>query len=94
MKEIYYTPHLKLRIKFRDIPRNLPEEIYKEARERYWDTKTFYHIAVKGVEFKGKLREMIVAYDETPDMIEIVTIHPLKPYQKDQRIKTGRWRIL
>ena len=33
----------------------------------------------------------MIAYDEFEDRIEIVTVHPLKWVQKQQRIKSKRW---
>ena len=92
MKEIYYTEHLKFRMKIRDIPEILPEQIYKEAKERYYDRETSHYIAVKETKFGERVREVIVVYDETPDKVKLITVHPLKSYQKHQRINKGRWR--
>ena len=94
MKEIVYTEHLRFRINLRNIPDSLPKEIYLGAEEHYYDVQTRHMIAVKEVEFAGKTREMMVCYDEKGDRIEIITIHPLKTYQKLHRIKTERWRKL
>lgn len=93
-KKILYTPHLKLRLKIRNIPFELPERIYKGASGFYYDKETAHYIAIKEVKFKGKQRELAVIYDEFPNRIEIITIHPLRPYQKSYRIKTGRWEKL
>ena len=94
MKEIHYTDHINLRLQIRQITLSLPRRIYEGASERYHDTKTGHSVAVKRVRFKGKLRETMVAYDELPNRIELVTIHPLKPYQKSARIAKGRWKKL
>jgi hypothetical protein len=94
LKEIVYTDHLKFRIKLRHIPGFLPKEIYLEAKERYFDVQTGHMVAIKEVEFAGKLREVMVCYDEKRDKVEVITIHPLKAYQKLHRIQTGRWRKL
>ena len=94
MKKIYYTSHLKLRMKLRNIPHGLPKRIYQESRERYYDRKTSHYIAIKEMEFKGKLREIAITYTEISGQIEIITVHPLRIYQKYQRIKTGRWKRL
>ena len=94
MKEIVYTDHLKFRIELRHIPDSLPKEIYLGAKERYFDVKTRHMVAVKEVKFAGRMREMMVCYDEKGDRVEIITIHPLKTYQKLHRIKTGRWQKL
>ena len=94
MKKVYYTSHLKLRMKFRNIPQDLPRRIYQESRERYYDSETSHYIAIKEMKFKGKLREMAITYTEISKQIEIITIHPLRTYQKHQRIKIGRWKRL
>lgn len=91
MKRIQYTDHLKLRIKLRNIPNSLPRKIYLDADEKFYDQSTHHYVAIKAVKFLGKLREMIVSYDESEDIVEIITIHPIKKYQKVQRIKSGRW---
>ena len=93
-KRVEYSSHLKLKMKIRDIPSNLPKIIYKEAKENYLDTETSYHIATKKVIYKNKKRDMIVVFEELTDVIRIITIHPLKSYQKEIRIKTGRWKKL
>lgn len=90
-KEIIYTTHLQLRIKLRDIPYKLPQKICEEAEERYFDSKTNYSVAVDNINYKGKIREMAVVYQEAVDKIEIVTIHPLKIDEKLSKIKNRRW---
>jgi hypothetical protein len=42
-------------------------------------------------EYAGKVRELAVAFVDKNEYIEVITIHPLKPGQKDKRISTGRW---
>lgn len=92
MKKIVYASHLLLRLKLREIPYLLPKKIYQTSNEHYFDKETLKKVAVKEVKFKGKLREMAVIYEETNDQINLITIHPLKNYQKIQRIKSGRWQ--
>lgn len=94
MKEIIYTAHLELRLKLRGIPHNLPRAIYKTAEERYFDRETEKNVAVKRVNYKGKKRELMLAYQETDAGAHLVTIHPLKEYQKVSRVKSGRWQKL
>lgn len=91
-KKIIYTPHLQLRMKIREIENELPKQIYEKTKEKYFDTKTGYYIGVDEIYYKNKLREMAVTYEETPDEIKIITIHPLKPYEKLSKIRTGRWQ--
>ncbi len=94
MKKIIYSSHLLFRLKFREIPYSLPKEIYQTAKEQYFDKETFKRIAVKKVKFKNKLREMALVYEEIDERINLITIHPLKEYQKISRIKSGRWQKL
>ena len=91
MKEIIYTPHLKYRIEKRRIPPDIPKKIYQDSDEKYYDAATGHKIAVGRLDYSGSEREMMIAYDEFEDRIEIVTIHPLKWMQKQHRIKTKRW---
>ena len=92
MKEIHYSLHLEFRLKFREIPYELPRKIYKTLKEKYFDNETKKLIIIGIAEYKGKLREIVVVYEEDDGKINIVTVHPLKQYQKISRIKSGRWR--
>ena len=90
--DIVYTAHLKFRLKVRNIPPPLPKRIFKEAKEHYYDRLTGHYVAVHKIEFEDKIREFALAYDKKEDVIEIITIHPLKAYQKISRVKSGRWQ--
>ena len=90
--KIIYTAHLEFRLKVREIPHDLPREILKETKEHYYDSQTGHYIAVSAVMFKNKLREMALTYDKIHSRMELVTLHPIKPYQKHSRIKSGRWK--
>ncbi len=63
-----------------------------EAKERYYDDLTGHYVAVHKIGFKNKIREFALTYDKKGDAIEIITIHPLKTYQKVTRINSGRWQ--
>ena len=89
---IIYTPHLKFRLKVRNIPSYLPKRIFKEAKEHYYDTLTQHYVAVHNFKFHNKMREFALTYDKKEEMIEIITVHPLKSYQKIARINSGRWQ--
>ena len=94
MKKIVYSSHLILRLKLREIPYNLPREIYQTSKERYFDRETLKRVAIKKIKFKNKLREMALIYEEINNQVNLITIHPLKNYQKIGRIKSGRWQKL
>ena len=88
---VVYTDHLKLRLRARRIPKEMPERIYRQAKERYYDHATFRYIAVMSVIYNRRRRKMMIAYDEFPDRVEIVTIHPIEERQISERVLTGRW---
>jgi len=56
---IVLSEHLKLRLKVRKIPKDLPEKIYREAEARYFDNQTLYKIAVLTAKYAGKERKMV-----------------------------------
>ena len=91
MKEIIYTPHLRFRLERRRIRADIPREIYQDSDEKYYDTATGHKIAIGRLHYSGREREVMIAYDEFEERIEIVTVHPLKWAQKQHRIKTKRW---
>lgn len=92
MAIICYTSHLELRLNLRNIPYELPRHIYSTARERYFDESTKKYIAVARVMYKGKKREFAVIYEEANNEVFLISIHPLKIYQKYNRLASGRWR--
>ena len=89
---IVYTAHLKFRLKMRDIPSSLPKKIFKESKEHYYDCLTAHYVAVHKLRFKNKFREFALTYDKKENVIEIITVHPIKPYQKITRLNSGRWQ--
>ena len=88
---VVYTDHLKLRLRARRIPAKMPERIYREAKERYYNHATFRHIAVMSVIYHRRRRKMMIAYDEFSNHVEIVTIHPIESRQISERVLAGRW---
>ena len=92
MKKIVYTSHLEFRIKVRNIPHDLPGKIFHAAREHFYDSATGHYVALHRCEFEGKSRDMVLTYDNKKYAIEIITVHPIKPYQKHSRVSSGRWK--
>jgi hypothetical protein len=91
--EIKYTKHLKIRLELRKIDYDLPQKIFEKAEERFMDTVTGHTIAVAKAVIYDKERDVMVAYKHE-EGVKLLTIHPLKEGQKDNRIKSGRWRKL
>ncbi len=89
---IVYSEHLKRRLSIRRIPKELPKIIFYEYDEKYFDYETGNFVLIKKVEFLQKPRDMMIVYEEEHNKVEIITIHPLKKFQKENRIKTGRWK--
>jgi len=94
MPAIIYSKHIKTRLTLRKIDYDLPKKIFDEAQERFVDNQTGYAIAVLKVNLYDKERDVMVAYIHDGEEIKLLTIHPLKEGQKENRIKTGRWRKL
>ena len=90
--KIHYAKHLKNRLALRNIEYDLPKIVYQNAEERYFDNETGHLIAVMETDLYGKPRELMVAYEKKKDIITLLTIHPLKSEQKNNRIKRDRWR--
>src|SRR5262245_54498814 len=90
-KRIRYSDHLQLRLNLRRIPSPLPRNVYRRAKELFYDSRTGHFVAVARARYGGRFREMMVAFSETKEEVTLVTAHPLKPRQKANRIASGRW---
>ncbi len=89
---IQYSEHIKNRLSLRKIEYDLPKRIFEQSNERYFDKETGHLIAILKVELYNKIREVTIAYVMEGDYVKFLTIHPLKEGQKENRVKTGRWR--
>jgi len=92
LKKVIYTSHLEFRLEKRKIPADIPHRIYRDSNEKYYDSATAHKIAVHRLDYRGRERDVMIAYDEFEDRVEIVTVHPLKWMQKQQRIRSKRWK--
>jgi len=92
--QVKYSKHLKTRLELRKIDYDLPQQIFEKAEERFLDTVTGHTIAVAKAVMYDKERDVMVAYNFEGGNVKLLTIHPLKEGQKDNRIKSGRWRKL
>jgi hypothetical protein len=92
--KIEYSDHLENRLVLRRIDRNLPERIFEQAQERYLDTSTGHLIAVMNIDLYNKQRDVMIAYITDEKRTTLLTIHPLKYGQKENRILSGRWRTI
>jgi len=87
-----YSQHLKNRLQIRKIDYDLPRIIYEQSDERYCDIDTGHFIAVMKANLYNKERDVMVAYVVEENYDKLLTIHPLKEGQKENRVNTGRWR--
>ena len=72
----------------------MPYQIYSQSDERYYDIETGHTVAIMDTVIYGKMRDVMVAYDIEEQKVTLLTIHPLKEGQKENRMKSGRWRRL
>ncbi len=94
MKHVQYSRHLFIRLNLRRIPGNLPRTIYLRSRRRYFDTTTNTFIALLRAKLYHKIRDVMIVYREQNGAVVIITIHPLKRNQLNNRLQSGRWEKL
>jgi hypothetical protein len=90
--QIKYSRHIETRVALRKIEFDLPKRIYENAKERFTDTETGHTIAVMQAVLYDRERDIMVAYRHEGEDVTLLTIHPLKEGQKENRIQSGRWR--
>ena len=89
------SKHFRERNILRNIEAGIAERVFEEADGNYLDTVTQMRIAIKHLEYKGKMRDVCLVYtQEANKEVTFITIHPLKESQKENRIITGRWNPL
>ena len=91
---IKYSRHLEQRLILRRLDHELPATIFEQSRERFIDQETRHLIATAEVQLYNRTREVMVAYVIEEEVVKLLTIHPLKEGQKENRLKSGRWRPL
>lgn len=89
--KIVLRPHLKLRLKERFIPEDYPKRIIRQFELKFNDAITDHKIAIKSLEYNGKVRPMVVSYDIIGSELQVVTIHPTNEKEIKNRLKSGRW---
>ena len=90
--KIKYSEHPENRLKLRKINHDLPGKIVEQAKEVYYDGGTKYYVAIMEVNLYNKKRDVMVVFDYEDDIVKLLTIHPLKAGQKENRVRNGRWR--
>jgi len=70
----------------------LPRIVFETARMHLSDALSSFRVAVAGVDFKGKNRDFALTYRQLGTTIFLITIHPLKRGQLQNRLRSGRWQ--
>ncbi len=91
MITVRFTDHLKVRLHIRRVPEDYPRLVYQEPEERYYDTEEGRFIAIKRLFYNGKVRPMMIAYEEGDSVAVIVTIHPMTEEKIVNRLIRARW---
>ena len=91
MKKIIETDHLILRLRIRNIPDDYPEKIYMAPEQKYFDALEKTNIYIKRLKYNNKIRNMMIACEETTDSVRIITIHPIREEGAINRVIRGRW---
>lgn len=89
--KIILISHLKIRLKERKIPQNYTKTIIQYSEQEYKDVDTGYNIAVKTMEYNGKLRPMVVAYAIIESEVQAITVYPTSRQEIENKIKRVRW---
>jgi len=87
MTKIEYTNHLLNRIKLRKISKKIINKILKSPNFLLFDTLNQTKIAIKQV---NNINYM-VAYVEDNKKLKVITIHPIKNSQIENRLQRKRW---
>jgi len=87
MTKIEYTNHLLNRIKLRKISKNIIKRILKSPKFLFFDTLNQTKIAI------GKVNNIhyMIAYLDDKNKWKVITIHPIKKSQIENRLKKKRW---
>lgn len=89
--KIVYRPHLKIRLKQREIPFDYPKRIVEQPNQEYFDEFTKRNVAIKKLFLEEKMRNIVVAYDIIKNTIEIITIHVISDEEIGNKVRSGRW---
>ena len=89
--KIRLSEHLTYRVKIRKINKSIPRKILKNPEYIFYDQTTNHWIAIKDLEYAGKIRPMVAVYDKINGDIEIITVYPTDKKEISSRVEKGRW---
>ena len=90
-KNIHKTAHFSKRCKMRRISEQFVDNLVYHYDEIYFDKTTNNLIFLKKVKWINKERDMILVALIKEEDLYLITIHPLKENQKENRIENRRW---
>lgn len=91
---IIYTKHLRKRIIERRFPYKYPRLIYRQSKDKYYDSLEGSLNAVLDLKYNRKIRKINIAFHEDKGNVIIRTIHIIGSIQITNRVKAGRWTKL
>ena len=90
--EFHFSRHFEQQMVSREFNRDIISYIFGQADDHYYDTTEGTFAAVKSMLHKGAIRDILLVYRVDNDgSIVLITIHPLRPNQKERRIQSSRW---
>ena len=90
-KNIHKTAHFLRRCKMRGISEQIINELVYQYDEIFKDKITNNLIFIKKFKWTNKERNIILVTQIKEQDLFLITIHPLKENQKQNRIENGRW---
>ena len=87
-----FSQHFREQLVDRGFDPHIHLQIYEEPDDRFRDTISGTEAAVKSIPYRGSVRDILLVYRFDADgTVVLITIHPLKPNQKERRVAGGRW---
>ena len=86
------TEHARFRMHLRHIQKEAITQVLAHSIVQAIDTLTGYSVAVGKGPYGRTDRLLAVIYEETPQQLEIVSVHPIRASQYRMRLQRGRWK--
>lgn len=87
-----YSLHIEEQMAERGIDHATVALILEQADDYFYDLAEGTLAATKSMLHEGVIRDIVLVYRTEEDgTVVLITIHPLKPRQKEHRIRSGRW---
>lgn len=90
-KKIIYSPHLKEKITERGIPDTLIKKILDAPERQFFDNETKRSINLAKVPIKGKIRNVVMIYETTPEETKAISVFIIRDRDLRSRLRRKRW---